>query len=259
MSFNIALSGVSAAQKDLDVTANNIANVNTTSFKRDQLSFRTALYRIYRQPGAATGGSFTNPTGLQVGSGVEIGSSLKLHEQGDLELTNNPLDVAINGSGFYRVQLGNGEFRYTRDGSFRQDGAGDVVTADGNRLDPQINIPDGTTGLTIGPDGAVSGTAASGSPVSLSQIQLFSFSNVGGLEATDGNMFKATLSSGAAQQSVAGEAGAGFLRHKYRERSNVQIVEELIELIQAQRSYEVNSRTIRVGDEMLQQVGQLIR
>ena len=253
-----AASGMTAQQMHVDTIANNIANVNTGAFKREQLSFRTALYRTYREPGAATAGNFSNPTGLQVGSGVEVGSSLKLHEQGDLELTNNELDVALNGPGYFRVQLGNGEFRYTRDGSFRKDGNGDVVTADGYRLEPRINIGDGITDISIGQDGTVTGQAAGG-VTSIGQIQIFRFSNVGGLKATDANLFEETLSSGAAQQTVPGEAGAGFLRQNFRERSNVQIVEELIELIQAQRNYEVNSRTIRVGDEMLQQVGQLVR
>ena len=253
-----AASGMTAQQMNVDTIANNIANVNTTSFKRDQLSFRTALYRTYREPGAATAGNFSNPTGLQVGSGVEVGSSLKLHEQGDLELTNNPLDIAINGPGYFRVQLGNGEFRYTRDGSFRQDGDGTVVTSDGYRLDPQINI-DGISSISVGQDGTVSGKTADGGVTNVGQVQIFRFANVGGLKATDANLFQETLSSGPAQQTVPGNAGAGFLRQNFRERSNVQIVEELIELIQAQRNYEVNSRTIRVADEMLQQVGQLVR
>jgi flagellar basal-body rod protein FlgG len=254
-----AASGMLAQQMQVDSIANNIANVNTAAFKRDQVSFKTAIYRTFREPGATTGGNQSNPTGLQVGSGVEIGSSLKLHVQGDLELTNNDLDVAISGPGFYRVLLGNGEFRFTRDGGFRKDAEGDMVTQDGYRLDPRINIPDGVTGISIGQDGTVTGITPTGGTSNFGQIQIFRFANVAGLKAVGGNLYQETLSSGSAEQTVPGEAGAGMLRQKFRERSNVQIVDELIELIQAQRNYEVNSRTIRVGDEMLQQVGQLIR
>ena len=253
-----AASGMLAQQMQVDTIANNIANVNTAAFKRDQVSFRTALYRTFKEPGAATAGNFTNPTGLQIGSGVEVGSSLKLHIQGDLEQTNNPLDVAINGPGYFRVLLGNGEFRFTRDGTFRRDAQGSMVTQDGFRLDPQIAIPPGTTGISIGQDGQITGITPTGQTQQLGQIQIWRFPNEGGLRATGANLFQETLSSGAAQQTVPGVQGAGLLRQRFRERSNVQIVDELIELIQAQRNYEVNSRTIRVGDEMLQQVGQLV-
>jgi flagellar basal-body rod protein FlgG len=253
-----AASGMLAQQMQVDTIANNIANVNTAAFKRDSVSFRSALYRHFKEPGAASAGNFANPTGLQVGSGVEIGSSIKLHVQGDLEQTNNPLDVAISGPGYFQVQLGNGELRYTRDGTFRRDAEGSLVTQDGYRLVPQVSIPAGTTGISIGQNGIMTGITAQGDTQNLGQILIFRFANEGGLKATGANLFQETLSSGSAEQTVPGNAGAGLLRQRFRERSNVQIVDELIELIQAQRNYEVNSRTIRVGDEMLQQVGQLI-
>lgn len=253
-----AASGMLAQQMQVDTIANNIANVNTAAYKRDQVSFSTALYRTFREPGAATAGNFANPTGLQVGSGVEIGSSIKLHIQGDLEQTNNPLDIAINGPGYFQVQLGNGELRYTRDGTFRRDAQGALVTQDGYRMVPQINIPPGTTGISIGQDGIITGITEQGETQQLGQVRIWRFPNEGGLRAEASNQFQETLSSGAAEQVVPGQQGAGLLRQRFRERSNVQIVDELIELIQAQRNYEVNSRTIRVGDEMLQQVGQLV-
>jgi flagellar basal-body rod protein FlgG len=255
-----AASGMLAQQMQVDAIANNIANVNTTSFKKDALAFRTLLYRTFREPGAVTSGALMNPTGLQVGSGAEIASSVKLHVQGDLEPTGNELDVAINGPGFFRVRLGNGEFRYTRDGTFRKDANGDLVTVDGFRLEPSINIPIDAEAVSIAQDGTVMVSQAGGAGgKEIGQILLIRFANPAGLKAVGANLYAETLSSGIATPQTPGLNGMGFLRNGFRERSNVQIVDELIELIQAQRNYEVNSRTIRVGDEMLQQVSNLVR
>jgi flagellar basal-body rod protein FlgG len=254
-----AASGMLAQQMQVDAIANNIANANTTAYKKDHLSFRSLLYRTYREPGALTGSNIAAPTGLQIGSGTEIGSSIKLQTQGDLELTGNEFDLGIQGDGFFRVALGNGEFRYTRDGTFRRDAVGQIVTVDGYFLEPRIVVPEGTTAITIGQDGTVSGQTPGGQINSFGQILLFDFTNPAGLKASGGNLYQETGSSGPAVQRVPGQDGTGFLRQAMRERSNVQVVEELIELIQAQRNYEVNSRTIRVGDEMLQQVSNLVR
>jgi len=248
-----------AQQMQVDTIANNIANVNTTSFKKDALAFRSLLYRTFREPGAITAGNLMNPTGLQVGSGAEISSSIKMHVQGDLEPTGNELDVAINGPGFFRVRLSNGEFRYTRDGTFRKDANGDMVTVDGYRLEPSINIPIDAQTISIAQDGTVTVTQAGGGTKEAGQVLLIRFANPAGLKAVGSNLFSETLSSGIATPQTPGLNGMGFLRNGFRERSNVQIVDELIELIQAQRNYEVNSRTIRVGDEMLQQVSNLVR
>lgn len=254
-----AASGMLAQQMQVDTIANNIANVNTTSFKKDALAFRTLLYRTFREPGAVTSGTQMNPTGLQVGSGAEIASSIKLHIQGDLEPTGNEMDVAINGPGFFRVRLGNGEFRYTRDGTFRKDANGDMVTVDGFRLEPPINFPADAEAISIAQDGTVTVSQSGGGSKDAGQISLIRFANPAGLKAVGANLFTETLSSGVATPQAPGLNGMGFLRNGFRERSNVQIVDELIELIQAQRNYEVNSRTIRVGDEMLQQVSNLVR
>ncbi len=254
-----AASGMLAQQMQVDTIANNIANVNTTSFKKDALAFRSLLYRTFREPGAITAGNLMNPTGLQVGSGAEISSSIKMHVQGDLEPTGNELDVAINGPGFFRVRLSNGEFRYTRDGTFRKDANGDMVTVDGYRLEPSINIPIDAQTISIAQDGTVTVTQAGGGTKEAGQVLLIRFANPAGLKAVGSNLFSETLSSGIATPQTPGLNGMGFLRNGFRERSNVQIVDELIELIQAQRNYEVNSRTIRVGDEMLQQVSNLVR
>lgn len=253
-----AATGMLAQQMQVDALANNIANANTAGFKRDHVAFKSLLYRTYRDPGALTGANYASPTGLQIGSGVEIGSSIKQHLQGDMDNTGNELDIAISGPGFFQVALGNGEFRYTRDGSFRRDATGSIVTVDGFYLEPRVSIPEGVTGLTIGGDGTVSGTTPGGEQARFDEILIYLVPNPSGMKAEGGNMFQTTASSGQAIQRKPGAEGSGFLRQGALERSNVLVVEELIELIQAQRNYEVNSRTIRVGDEMLQQVSQLI-
>jgi len=248
-----------AQQTQVDTIANNIANVNTASFKKNRVNFRSLLYTTLREPGARTTGSQQVPTGLQIGTGTEVSSSIKLHMQGDLEQTGNPLDLGIQGEGFFRISLGNGEFRYTRDGAFRKDGNGDIVTVDGFKLEPGISIPPDSIEFVVGQNGTVQ--VRSGGQDGLSargQITLARFPNPAGLRAEGANLFRETDASGAPTDSTPGDAGTGFLRQAFLERSNVSVVDELIALIQAQRNYEVNSRTIQVSDEMLQQVSNLI-
>ena len=255
-----AASGMMAQQMQVNTIANNIANVNTVGFKKNRLNFRSMLYRTLREPGASTAANQMNPTGLQIGSGSEVSSSVKLYNQGELEPTGNPLDIGVNGDGFFRIDLGNGEFRYTRDGSFRVDGNGDVVTVDGFRLDPALNIPQDAIDVIIGQDGTVQvTTAGSTAPQTVGQIRISQFPNNAGLKAEGANFYSVTASSGAPSELTPGQQGAGFLRQGFAERSNVFIVDELISLIQAQRNYELNSRTIRVADEMFEQVSNLIR
>ena len=255
-----AASGMLAQQTQVDTIANNIANVNTAAFKKNRVNFRSLLYHTMREPGATTAGAQMVPTGLQVGSGTEISSSIKLMAQGDLEPTGNEFDIGIQGEGFFKIDLGNGEFRYTRDGAFRKDSNGDMVTVDGFKLADGINIPADAMSISIGQDGTV-GVTLAGTPLpsNVGQIQLTRFANPSGLKAEGQNFYSVTGSSGAPQDLVAGQDGTGFIRHRFLERSNVFVVDELITLIQAQRNYEVNSRTIRVGDEMLQQVSNLIQ
>jgi len=257
-----AASGMLAQQMQVDTIANNIANVNTTAYKKDRLNFRSMLYSTMREPGAATAADRMNPTGLQVGSGIEISSSAKSFVQGDLEQTNNVLDLAIQGDGFFKIDLGNGEYRYTRDGSFRQDASGYLVTVDGFRLDGDIKIDPQTVlgGIIIGQDGTMQTIAAGQTiPRTAGTIRLSRFANPAGLKAEGANFFSETVSSGKAEQLTAGKGGTGFISQGFLERSNVFVVDELINLIQAQRNYEINSRTIQVSDEMLQQVSSLIR
>ena len=255
-----AASGMLAQQTQVDTISNNIANVNTAAFKRNRVNFRSLLYHTMREPGATTTGSQMVPTGLQVGSGTEVSSSIKLMGQGDLEPTGADFDIAIQGEGFFEIDLGNGERRYTRDGAFRKDAAGDLVTVDGFRLVPPITIPSDAVSVSIGQDGTVSVLQSNQTePTTVGAIQLTRFANVAGLKASGQNMFRVTASSGPPIVGSAAQDGAGFIQHRFLERSNVFVVDELISLIQAQRNYEVNSRTIRVGDEMLQQVSNLIR
>jgi flagellar basal-body rod protein FlgG len=255
-----AASGMMTQQMQVDAIANNIANVNTAAFKKDRLAMRALFYNTLKEPGAPTSGNQMVPTGLQVGSGAEVSSSVKIFTQGDLEPTANDLDLAISGEGFFKIGLGNGEFRYTRDGSFRRDGNGSVVTVDGYKLEPQITLPPDAIEVIVGQDGQVLITQpGQPAPASVGQILLSRFANPAGLKAQGDNFFSETGSSGVPTQLTPGQTGAGVLRQKFRERSNVFVVDELIELIQAQRNYEVNSRTIRVSDEMLQQVSNLVR
>ncbi len=254
-----AASGMQAQQSQVDTIANNIANVNTSGFKRNRLNFRALLYTTLREPGASTAAAQMNPTGLQIGSGTEVSSSIKVHIQGDLELTGNELDLALQGDGYFKINTGNGEFRYTRDGAFRKDANGDVVTVDGFRLDPGITIPQDALSVVISHDGTVQVKVAGNDNLqNIGQIRVTRFSNPAGLRAEGQNFFSVTDSSGPPTAQAPGDRGAGFLRQGFLERSNVSVVDELIALIQAQRNYEVNSRTIQVADEMLQQVSNLI-
>ena len=255
-----AASGMQAQQMQVDTIANNIANVNTNGYKKNQLSFRSLMYRTFREPGAPTSANQNNPTGLQVGSGTEIASSTKLFMQGDLEPTANPLDLGISGEGFFELSTAGGGTAYTRDGSFRRDSTGLLVNSDGFALEPQITIPADATEVSIGQDGTVSVTqAGSATPTVVGNITLIRFPNPAGLKALGGNMYSETASSGSPTSQTPGSTGTGILRQSFRERSNVAIVDELIALIEAQRNYEVNSRTIKVSDEMMQQVGNLVR
>ena len=255
-----ASTGMQAQQRQVETIANNIANVNTTGFKKNRLAFRSLLYQTYRKPGANLAKNQIDPTGLQVGTGTEVSSSVKSFVQGDLVPTSGQFDVAIKGEGFFGVDAPNGETLYTRDGALRIDSEGTLVTPDGFKLSQQITIPQDALSVSIGSDGTVTYTTASSPQGSAAgQLKLFRFTNPAGLDARGDNYYAETPSSGTATEQTPGDAGSGVIKHGYLERSNVQVVDELIELIQAQRNYELNSRTIKVGDEMMQQVNQMIR
>ena len=255
-----AASGMKAQQLQVDTIANNIANVNTTGFKKNELAFREMLYQTMREPGAPTGQSQMSPTGLQIGSGAEVASSMKMFKQGEITPTGNSLDLAVVGEGFFKVKPGQGDVRYTRDGTFRLDGTGTIVTAEGYPLQPEVKIPADATEILIGEDGKVSVMKGdSGQPEDVGSISLFRFANSSGLKAQGGNLYSPSASSGDVQDAAPGVSGTGTIRQAALERSNVQVVDELVALILAQRNYEINSRAIRVSDDMLQQVNNMVR
>lgn len=253
--------GMKAQETLMDVTANNIANVNTTGFKRSQVNFADLLYTTSRAAGTEIATGQVSPTGLQVGSGVRVVGTTKSFTPGTAENTGNNLDVAINGDGFLKVRLPNGDFRYTRDGSLKLDANGNLTTADGYLLEPAITIsPDLLQSkLTIGNDGTISGLNSQGATVTAGKLQLAKFLNPAGLSSEGGNLYALTPASGPEQIGDAGVNGAGTLMGGFLEKSNVEVVTELISLITAQRAYEVNSRAIRAGDEMLSTTNDIVR
>jgi len=249
----IAKTGLDAQQTRMSVISNNLANVNTTGFKRDRAVFESLLYQNIRAAGTQSSQDTVVPSGLYVGTGVRVVATEKLFTQGNLASTGNQLDAAIQGRGFFSVLMPDGNVGYTRDGSFQQDAQGQLVTANGFPVQPSMTIPANTTSVTIGLDGTVSAIVEnSGSPTQLGTIQLVDFINPSGLEARGGNLYTETAASGGAQQGTAGLAGLGTLIQGSVETSNVNVVEELVGMIETQRAYEINSKAISTVDEMLQ-------
>ncbi len=254
-------SGMLAQQTVVDTTANNLANVDTTGFKRSQVEFQDLLYQTVRNPGTQGATGYEVPTGIQIGSGVRTSGITKIFSEGNLENTSNTLDMAIEGQGFFQVLMPSGEFRYTRDGSFRTNSTGQLVTADGFLLQPPVSIPTDTLSITIGTDGTVSVTTA-GSPSqsqTVGNIATTRFSNPGGLRAEGRNLFSESSASGAPQQGAPGENGLGMLQQGFLERSNVQVVTEMIRLITAQRAFEASQRAVLTSDQMLQATNGMVR
>jgi flagellar basal-body rod protein FlgG len=254
----IAKTGLDAQQTQLDVISNNLANVSTNGFKRARAVFEDLLYQTMRQPGAQSSQSTSIPSGLQIGTGVRPVATERIHTQGNLTQTGNALDVAIQGQGFFQVLLPDGTTAYTRDGSFQKDAQGQIVTSSGYALQPAITIPANAQSLTIGRDGTVSAQlAGSASPTQIGTIQLTTFVNAGGLQSVGENLYLETASSGTPTPNSPGTNGAGLLNQNYLETSNVNVVEELVNMIQTQRAYEINSRAIQTSDQMLGRLGQL--
>ena len=254
-----AKTGLEAQQTRLDVISNNLANVGTNGFKGSRAIFEDLLYQNIRQPGAVSSEQNTSlPSGMQVGTGVRPVATERLHSQGNLQSTENSRDLAINGNGFFQVQMPNGDTAYTRDGSFQLDSNGQMVTSNGYMLQPAIVIPDNATSVSISQDGIVSvtqpGTTGSSQ---VGQIQLASFINPAGLESIGGNLYLETDASGARNENQPGQNGAGLLYQGYVEASNVNVVEEMVNMIQAQRAYEINSKAVKTSDEMLARLNQL--
>jgi flagellar basal-body rod protein FlgG len=247
-----AATGMEAQQTQIDLIANNLANVNTTGFKKSRADFQDLLYQTMRAAGATTKQGNEVPVGLQVGLGVRPVSTQKMFSTGDMKQTDNPLDLAIEGNGFFQVVQPGGTIAYTRAGSFKTDSQGRLVTSDGFQIEPAITVPPDAVSVTILADGTVSATqAGQTAPVELGQIQLANFANPAGLENIGRNLMVPTQASGQAVVGTPGTLGMGTLSQGFLEMSNVKVVEEMIDLIAGQRAYEVNARVIQAADEML--------
>jgi flagellar basal-body rod protein FlgG len=255
--FSTAATGMAAQQVMVDVTTNNLANLNTTGFKRSQIDFQDLLYFKMREPGAEVASGITSPSGIEVGSGVRVASTVKVFTGGELQSTDRSLDIAILGEGFLQVTMPNGNMRYTRDGSLQTNVDGQLVTATGYAISPAISIPSDAVSINIGKDGGVNVVSGDGSSSVVGTIQLARFPNSSGLSSEGDNMLAETEASGTATTGTAGESGFGSIQSGFLEKSNVQMITELVNLITAQRAYEVNSRAIRAGDDMLRQAIQI--
>jgi len=249
----IAKTGLDAQQTRMAVTSNNLANVNTTGFKRSRAAFEDLIYQNERQPGAQSSQATQVPSGTMVGTGVRVVGTEKLFTQGEPVQTNNPLDMAVQGRGFFQVTMPDGTVAYTRDGSFHLNSDGQIVTNSGYPLEPALTVPANAQSVTIGTDGTVSvvlpGQAA---PAQIGTVQTADFINPAGLEARGENLFVETASSGAPQTGTPGLNGLGTVTQGSLESSNVNVVEELVNMIETQRAYEMNSKAISATDQMLQ-------
>jgi flagellar basal-body rod protein FlgG len=255
--LHVARTGLDAQNQRIQIIANNLANVNTTGFKRDRASFETLAYQMVVAPGASAGGDNRFATGLNLGTGAQISGTSKIQTQGAMTTTNNALDLAIEGAGYFQVQMPSGQIGYTRAGAFNLSAEGTIVTADGMALQPEIQLPDGVTNITIAADGTVSAQVAEQTEaVQVGQIETATFVNPAGLQAVGNNLLVETASSGAPQVGPPGAEGRGNVRAGALEASNVNIVEELVDMIETQRAYEVNSRMIQSISEMMQNATQ---
>jgi flagellar basal-body rod protein FlgG len=256
--FFTSATGMRAQEMLIDNTANNLANVNTTGFKKSHIEFADLLYDVSKRPGAPTSEGQTSPIGLQIGNGVRAVGTTTIFSPASINEANVDTFMAIEGNGFFRVAMPDGTFAFTRDGSFGRDANGLLVNGDGRPLEPQITIPQDATGVSISQTGEV--TVLQGeAQTPVGNIQLVRFSNPAGLEQMGSNLYRQTPASGDPIEGPPGLDGIGFIRGGFLEGSNVQVVAEMVALITAQRAYEVNSRAIRAGDEMLSNTSQLIR
>lgn len=253
-SLSIASTGMLAQQTNVDVISNNIANMNTTGFKRQRAEFQDLLYQQEARPGAATSSDGTKvPTGIQIGAGVKTGGVYRITEQGALTNTGNQYDMAIDGEGYFQVMLPTGDLAYTRAGSFQLSDQGELVTTDGYRVQPDITIPQGAVSVSVSKTGEVQVKLDGQVEMqTVGQLELATFINQAGLEAIGDNLFKETGSSGQPIVSTPGQPGYGTLSQGFIEASNVNPVSEITALITAQRAYEMNSRVLKTADEMLQ-------
>ncbi|MGQ3052846.1 MAG: flagellar basal-body rod protein FlgG [Roseateles sp.] len=254
----IAKTGMEAQQTQLDNISNNLANVATNGYKRSHAVFEDLIYQNMRQSGANSTEQTTLPTGLQVGLGVRPVATARIYTQGNLQQTSNNLDLAIKGDGFFQVQMPDGTTSYTRDGSFQLNADGQMVTSNGYTVLPGITIPNNAQSLTIGNDGTVSVTLpGQAAPQTVGQVQLATFVNPAGLDPKGQNLFAETASSGTPNTGAPNNNGIGALQQGFVETSNVNVVEELVQMIQTQRAYELNSKAVQTSDQMLQKLAQI--
>jgi flagellar basal-body rod protein FlgG len=257
--FSTAATGMTGQQMMVDTIANNLANVNTTGFKRSQINFQDLLYVTMEEPGTEVASGINSPSGVEIGSGVRAASTIKIFSAGELQNTANPLDIAILGDGFLQVTMPNGDLRYTRDGSLQINANGELVTSNGYTIEPAISVSTDVVSVNIEKDGGVNVTDASGTQSVVGTIQLARFPNPSGLSSEGDNLLSETQASGTPTPGNPGESGMGTIQSGFLEKSNVQMVTELVNLITAQRAYEINSRAIRAGDDMLQTASSIVQ
>jgi flagellar basal-body rod protein FlgG len=255
-----AASGMAAQQANVDVISNNLANVNTTGFKKSRNDFEDLMYQTIRQSGSSTGPDTQLPTGIQLGHGVRQVATQKVYTEGNFQTTGNSLDMAIEGEGFFQVNMPDGTIAYTRDGSFKKDSQGRLVNSEGYPVEPAITIPANATEVAVSQDGKVTAKiAGQTAPQDLGQLQLVRFVNPAGLDSLGQNLLKETAASGSPTAGNPGADGAGTIIQSTLEMSNVQVVDEMVNMIVAQRAYELNSKAITTCDTMLEQAAQLKR
>jgi flagellar basal-body rod protein FlgG len=257
--FSAAATGMTAQQTMVDIIANNLANINTSGFKRSQINFQDLLYVKMQESGTEVASGVNSPTGLEIGSGVKAASNVKVFSVGELQSTENPLDIAIAGEGFLQVVMPNGDLRYTRDGALQINGNGELVTSSGYSIQPSITVPIDATSISIEKDGGVNVTDSARTQSVVGNIQLVRFPNPSGLSSEGNNLYAETEASGTPTTGTPGESGFGTIQSRFLEKSNVQMVTELVNLITAQRAYEINSRAIRAGDDMLKTANGIVR
>jgi flagellar basal-body rod protein FlgG len=257
-SLNTAATGMKAQQTNMDVVANNIANTSTTGFKKSRAEFEDLMYHTIKEPGAVSGANSVTPTGVQVGLGVKTAAVHKDFEQGSTKITKNPFDIEIQGPGFFPVQLPNGSIGYTRSGAFKKGPAGRLMDNNGNILQPEVTVPPNAAGVEISPTGQVAIiTGVNTVPQQIGQLNLVTFVNPAGLRSMGKNIFMPSNASGLPQQGNPGDNGLGYLAQGQLEASNVNVVDEMVNMISAQRAYETNSKVIQASDQMLQQINSM--
>ncbi|EGD59415.1 flagellar basal body rod protein FlgG [Novosphingobium nitrogenifigens DSM 19370] len=255
----VARTGLEAQDTRMRVIANNLANVSTTGFKRDRANFASLAYQDARVAGAQSSNETTYATGLNLGTGVGIQSTTPDMTEGSLQSTGNALDLALDGDGYFQISMPGGQLSYTRAGNFTRSPEGLLVTSQGYALQPQITIPEGATGITVAQDGTVSATLpGSSQATSIGQITIASFTNPAALKAIGDNFYTETTGSGPVQLGIAGQNGRGNVRQGFLEASNVSVVSELVDMIECQRAYEINSKMVSAVDDMLKNANQTL-